>query len=305
MTITLWHFVVFTLFILALLAVDLGVFHRRAHVVSVREAAIWSVVWIAMALLFNAGLFIWMGADKGLEFLTGYLIEKSLSVDNVFVWLVIFSYFSVPSQYQHRVLFYGILGALVLRAAFIVVGVSLLANFHWLIYLFGAFLIFTGIRLLRREEEVHPENNPVVRLARRFIPFAPFYEGQRFFVRYDGRTMATPLLLVLLVIEATDLVFAIDSIPAILAITQDSFIIWTSNVFAIMGLRALFFVVAGALREIRYLRVGLAAILTFVGAKMVVSDLLEVPTLASLGVIVAILAATILASYLWKAPASS
>lgn len=298
MTITPWHFLGFTLFVLILLAIDLGVFHRKAHAVGLREAGIWSAVWITLALLFNAGVFFWMGTAKGLEFLTGYVVEKSLSVDNVFVWLVIFSYFGVPAQYQHRVLFYGILGALVMRAAFIAAGVTLLATFHWVIYVFGAFLVFTGLRLLRKEEEVHLERNPIVRLVRRFIPITPGYEGQRFFVRRNGLLMATPLLLVLVVVEATDVVFAVDSIPAILAITQDPFIVWTSNVFAILGLRALFFLIGGALQYFVYLRVGLAGVLVFVGAKMLISDVYKVPILLSLGVILSILVATMLASFL-------
>lgn len=296
--ITVWHFLAFTLLILILLAIDLLVFHRKAHVVRLREAAAWSAIWLTLGLLFNAGIFFWMGPDKGLEFLTGYLIEKSLSVDNVFVWLVIFSYFSVPAQYQHRVLFYGVLGALVMRGVFIAAGVSLIDTFHWVIYVFGAFLLFTGVRLLRRGEEVHPERNLVVRIAQRFIPFTSSYEGQRFFVRKDGRILATPLFLVLLAVEGTDLVFAVDSVPAILAITRDPFIVWTSNVFAILGLRALFFVVAGALREIHYLHIGLAGILVFVGAKMLLSDVYKVPTVASLGIVVGILALTIAASYI-------
>ncbi len=296
---TIWLWVGFTLFILVMLGLDLGVFHRRAHVVGLREAAIWSAVWITMALLFNAGVYLWIGSEEGLAFLTGYVIEKSLSVDNVFVWLVIFSYFAVPAQYQHRVLFWGILGAMVLRGIFIAAGVTLLNQFEWVIYLFGAFLLYTGFKLaFRKEEQVHPERNPVLRLARRFIPVTSDYHGQRFFIRQHGRWIATPLLMVLVVIEATDVVFAADSIPAILAVTRDPFIVWTSNVFAILGLRALFFLVAGILRYFRYLNVGLALVLCFVGAKMLISDVYHIPTSVSLGAIAGILGTTMLASYL-------
>ena len=219
-----------------MLTLDLAVFHRKAHVVSLREAATWYAVWVSLAVIFNLGIFRWLGPDKGIEFLTGYVIEVSLSVDNVFVWMIIFSYFTVPAQYQHRVLFLGILGAIVMRGLFIATGVTLLNMFGWLIFVFGAFLIFTGIKLaLRTDEEVHPERNPVLRLAHRFIPVTKGYEGQRFFVRQCGKWMATPLFMVLVVVEATDLVFAVDSVPAILAITRDPFIVWTSNVFANLG----------------------------------------------------------------------
>ena len=295
----IWLWVGFTVFVLLLLTIDLGVFHRKAHAVGLREAAGWYVVWVSLAILFNVGIFLWLGADKGTEFLAGYIIEVSLSVDNVFVFLIIFSYFAVPAQYQHRVLFFGILGAIVMRGLFIATGVTLLNMFQWLIYAFGAFLIFTGIKLaLRKEEEVHPERNPVLRLARRILPVTPGYEGQRFFIRRHGRLMATPLFMVVLVVEASDLVFAMDSVPAILAITRDPFIVWTSNIFAILGLRALFFLVAGILRHFRYLKVGLALVLCFVGVKMVISDFYHVSTPLSLGAVAGILAVTMLASYL-------
>jgi tellurite resistance protein TerC len=287
----------FNIFVLAMLAIDLGVFHRRAHVVSVREAAIWSAVWISQALLFNAGLFILMGSQKGMEFLTGYVIEKSLSVDNIFVFILIFSYFNVPAQYQHRVLFYGILGALVMRAIFIAAGLGLLELFHWIIYPFGAFLVLMGFRMLtQREAEVHPERNPLLRLARRFFPVTPDYMEQRFFVRQAGKLLMTPLLLVLIVIETTDLVFAVDSIPAVIAITRDPFIVYTSNVFAILGLRALYFLLAGVMRHFRYLKVGLSVVLCFVGVKMMLADIYELPTYLALGAIAAILGAAIVAS---------
>ena len=287
----------FNIFVLAMLAIDLGIFHRRAHVVSVREAAIWSAVWISQALLFNAGLFILMGSQKGTEFLTGYVIEKSLSVDNIFVFLMLFSYFNVPAQYQHRVLFFGILGALVMRAIFIAAGLGLLELFHWIIYPFGAFLVLTGFRMLtQREAEIHPERNPVLRLARRFFPVTPDYVEQRFFVRQAGKLLVTPLLLVLIVVETTDLVFAVDSVPAVIAVTRDPFIVYTSNVFAILGLRALYFLLAGVMRHFRYLKVGLSMVLCFVGVKMMLADIYKLPTYLALGAIAAILGAAIVAS---------
>ncbi len=295
----LWLWFAFTAFVIVLLAIDLGIFHREAHVVGFREAAVWSVIWIALALLFNLYIFLAYGKQAGLEFLTGYLVEKSLSLDNVFVWMVIFSYFAVPAQYQHRVLFYGILGAIVFRGLFIATGVTLLNLFHWVVYVFGALLIFTGIRLaVRQEEEVHPERNPLVRLTRRIFPMTSGYHGQKFFVRAGKRLMATPLLLVLVVVESTDVLFAVDSIPAILAITRDPFIVWTSNVFAILGLRALFFLLAGVLGIFVHLHYGLAAILVFVGIKMVLSEFYKIPIGISLGVVAGILLVTILVSLL-------
>ena len=298
MDVPIWVWIGFTVFVLIMLTLDLAVFHRKAHVVSLREAATWYVVWVSLAAFFYLGILLWAGRDKSTEFLTGYIIEVSLSVDNVFIWLIIFSYFAVPAQYQHRVLFLGILGAIVMRGLFIATGVTLLNMFGWLIFVFGGFLIFTGIKLaLRKDEEVHPERNPILRLARRLIPVSEGYEGQRFFIRQHGKWMATPLFMVLLVVEATDLVFAVDSVPAILAITRDPFIVWTSNVFAILGLRALFFLVAGIMRYFRYLNVGLALVLCFVGVKMVISDFYHVPTVISLGAVAGILAVTMLASY--------
>jgi len=291
--------VLFNALILGLLAVDLGVFHRRAHVVGLREAAIWSLVWIGLALAFNAGVFYFGGAEKGTEFLTGYLIEKSLSVDNIFVFVLIFTYFAVPAQYQHRVLFWGILGALVMRGIMIIAGASLLDSFHWVIYIFGGIIILSGVKMLiQRHEELHPERNPLVRLVRRFFPASSEYHGQRFFVRTAGRLMLTPLAIVLMVVETTDLVFAVDSIPAIFAITRDPFIVYTSNVFAILGLRALYFLLAGVVQRFVYLKVGLSAILIWVGAKMLLSDLYKVPTTVSLGVVAAVLAVAIAASLL-------
>lgn len=293
----LW--IAFNLFVLAMLALDLGVFNRKAHAPSLKEAAIWSGVWITLALIFSAGLYVWQGPEIGTQFLTGYLIEKSLSVDNIFVFVLIFSTFAVPTAYQHRVLFWGVLGALVMRGVFIALGAALLDAFHWIIYLFGAFLVFTGIRLARhKEQRLHPDKNPLVRLARRFLPITREYAGARFFFRQAGRTWATPLLLVLLVIESTDVVFALDSIPAIFAVSSDPFIVYTSNVFAILGLRALYFVLADVVRRFRYLSRGLAVVLVFVGVKMLLSDLYHIPSVLSLVVVAAILTAAVVASLL-------
>ncbi|MDP2998648.1 MAG: TerC family protein [Bryobacterales bacterium] len=292
---TLW--IGFTLFVLAMLALDLGVFHRRAHEVRVREALLWTLVWITVALLFNVGVYFWFGPERALEFFTGYLIEKALSVDNIFVFLVIFSYFAVPAAFQHRVLFWGILGALVMRAIFILLGAALLQKFHWVIYIFGAFLVFTGVKLfLQRGSEVHPERNPLFHLFRRFVPSIGEYRGSHFTAVKAGKRYATPLLLVLVCVEATDIVFAVDSIPAIFAITRDPFIVYTSNIFAILGLRALYFVLAGVMGRFHYLRVGLAAVLAFVGAKMMLTDLYKIPIVASLVVVAVLLAGSVVAS---------
>lgn len=294
-----WLWAVFAAAVTVMLALDLGVFHRRAHVVGLREAAIWSAVWIALSLAFNVVVYHWRGSEAGLQFLTAYLIEKSLSVDNIFVFVLVFSYFAVPAAYQHRVLFWGVLGALVMRGVLIAAGVVLIEKFHWIIYLFGAFLIFTGWRMARHPgHEIHPEANPVVRLARRFFPVHPGYEGQRFFIRQGGQLLATPLFLVLLIVESTDLVFAIDSIPAVLAISTDPFIVYTSNVFAILGLRALYFLLAGVVQRFRYLRLGLSVVLIFVGLKMVLSDLYKVPIWAALGFVAVVVFASIVASLL-------
>ena len=276
----------FTAFVLVMLALDLGVFHRKAHEVRLREALIWTLVWIALALVFSVGVYAWFGSERALEFLTGYVIEKALSVDNIFVFLVIFSYFAVPSSLQHRVLFWGILGALVTRGIFIVLGAALLQKFHWAIYVFGALLLVTGIKLfLQRESEIHPERNPLFRAFQRVIPSVPDYRGGRFLVVEAGKRYATPLLLVLVAVEATDILFAIDSVPAIFAITSDPFIVYTSNIFAILGLRALFFVLAGVMGKFHYLKVGLSLVLVFVGAKMLLTDVYKIPVAASLGVV--------------------
>jgi TerC family integral membrane protein len=289
----------FTLFVLALLALDLGVFHRRPHAVHVREALLWTLFWITLALLFNAGVYFWFGPERALEFFTGYVIEKALSVDNIFVFLVIFSYFAVPAALQHRVLFWGVLSALVMRAAFIVVGATLLGKFHWLVYVFGAFLVFTGLKLLlQREGELHPERNLLLRTFQRLVPTVSAWHGPKFTVVQGGRRYATPLLLVLVAIEATDILFAVDSIPAVFAVTRDPFIVYTSNIFAILGLRALYFALAGLMEKFRYLRVGLAVVLAFVGAKMLLADLYPIPIAASLGVIALALAIAVAVSLL-------
>jgi TerC family integral membrane protein len=312
---SVWLWVGFNLFVLAMLALDLGVFHRKSHTVSGKEALTWSLVWISLSLVFNAAIFFfwdrmmpgsgYTNSEAALAFLTGYLIEKSLSVDNIFVFILIFSFFAVPSAYQHRVLFWGILGALVMRGILIVVGAALLKEFHWIIYVFGAFLIFTGIRMARhQDEEVHPDKNPVVKFFRRFMPVTEKFEQDKFFVRQAGRLMATPLFLILLIVESTDLVFAVDSIPAIFAVTQDPFIVYTSNVFAILGLRALYFLLANIMDKFQYLKLGLSAVLTFVGIKMVVVDFYKIPVGVSLGVVVSILTVSIIAS-LWKTRVSS
>lgn len=306
-TIGLW--IGFNLFVLSLLALDLGVFHRHAHKVSIKEATIWSVVWITISMVFNLGLYLfwdkvspsssYSNSEAALAFFTGYLIEKSLSVDNIFVFVLIFTFFAVPAIYQHRVLFWGILGALIMRGTLIAVGAVLLKEFHWIIYIFGAFLIFTGIRMaIHRNEEMHPEQNPVVKLLRRIIPVTENYEGDHFFIRRAGKLMATPLFLVLLIVESTDLVFAVDSIPAIFAVTNDPFIVYTSNVFAILGLRSLYFLLAGVVDKFYYLKLGLSFVLAFVGTKMVIVDIYKIPVGLSLGVIASILATSVVASLL-------
>ncbi|MCE9596300.1 MAG: TerC family protein [Planctomycetes bacterium] len=287
----------FLVFVLAMLALDLGVFHRKAHAVSLREAAIWSGIWIGFAALFAAGIHAWFGPERALEFTTGYVIEKALSVDNIFVFVVIFSYFAIPNALQHRVLFWGILGALIMRAIFIVVGGAFLAKFHWAIYVFGAILVLTGIKLLlQRNAHYDPAGNPVVKLFKRFFPVSDGFDGQKFFTRQGARLVATPLVLALLVVEATDVVFAVDSIPAIFAITKDPFIVFTSNIFAILGLRSLYFLLAGVIDKFRYLKLGLAFVLVFVGAKMLGAEMYKVPVVVSLGVIGGILGLSVLAS---------
>jgi tellurite resistance protein TerC len=291
----LWAF--FGFILVATLAVDLGVFHRKAHVVGEKEALLWSAPWIALSLGFNFLIYLWLGPERALEFLTGYLLEKSLSLDNIFVFLVIFSYFAVPSLYQHRVLFWGILGALVMRGVLILLGVTLLETFHWLTYILGAFVIFTGIRtLLRKDKEVSPERSLAFRLAHRLLPVTGDYQEGRFFVKRAGSLLATPLLIVLIIIETTDLVFAMDSIPAILAVTTDPFVVFTSNAFAILGLRALYFALAGIMRLFGYLTYGLSVILGFVGVKMLAHDVYELPVTITVSVVAGVLLLSVAAS---------
>lgn len=300
MVVDIYVWVGFLLFVFVMLALDLGVFHRKSHEVKIKEALIWTAIWISIAMLFNYGIYVYMGEEKALEFLTGYVIEKSLSVDNLFVFIMIFTYFNVNPKYQHKILFWGILGALVMRAIFIFAGVALITKFHWIIYIFGGFLVFTGIKMLfHKDENIDPEKNPLVRLFKKFMPVTTVQEGDRFFVKIDGKTFATPLFIVLLLVEFTDLIFAVDSIPAILAITNDTFIIFTSNVFAILGLRALYFALAGITQYFHYLKYGLSAILVFVGVKMLVVDFYKVPIVYSLSTILGILIISVVLSLIF------
>jgi tellurite resistance protein TerC len=296
-----WAWVAFGAFILLMLVLDLFVLHRDAKEISFREAALFSAFWVALALLFGILVWIWAGPTTAGEYYAGYIIEKALSVDNVFVFALIFSYFAVPVRYQYRVLFWGVVGALVLRAIFILLGAELLERYDWMVYVFGAFLIYTGVRMaFHSNEEVHPERNPVLRLLRRLLPMTSGYRGQRFLVREKGMPMATPLLAVLIAVETTDVIFAVDSIPAIFAITTDTFVVWTSNAFAILGLRALYFMLAGLIKRFVYLSVGLSIILVFVGVKFMISDLVgKVPIWISLPFIAAVITVSIAAS-LWK-----
>ncbi|MBC8131898.1 MAG: TerC family protein [Deltaproteobacteria bacterium] len=281
---------IFAVVVVTMLVVDLGIFHRKAHVVRFREAAIWSAVWIGLALSFNVIVYFKFGSDRALEFFQAWLIEKALSVDNIFVFLAIFSYFAVEPRLQHRVLFWGILGALLTRGVFIWTGAALLRSFHWVMYLFGGFLILTAIRMLMaKDEDIHPDRNPVIRLFKRFVPVSSEYHGTHFFVRRDKRLVATPLFLVLVVVEATDVVFAVDSIPAVFAITQDVFIVYTSNIFAVLGLRALAFLVADLVRRLRYLKVGLSLVLAFIGAKMILDKHVHISEWLSMGIVVSTL----------------
>jgi tellurite resistance protein TerC len=307
MSSTAWLWIGFNLFVLAMLAIDLGVFHRKSHTVGFREALGWTIAWITLALCFNLGVWHYAGSAKALEFFTGYVIEYSLSADNVFVFALLFSYFAVPAKYQHKVLFWGILGALVMRFAMIGLGAALIAKFSWILYVFGAFLIVTGLKMiLKREEEIHPERNPLVRLFKRFMPVTSDFRGDRFFVRENGVRLATPLFVVLLLVEFTDVIFAVDSIPAIFAVTTDPFIVYTSNVFAILGLRSLYFALAGVMDKFHYLKTGLGVVLTFVGVKMLLGHTAyKIDTLVSLGVIVTILTAAVAASLLWPKKAAT
>jgi tellurite resistance protein TerC len=296
----------FSILVLGALVVDLGLFHRKAHVVKAREALAWSVVWIVLALVFNAGVWWFLGRGKAEEFLAGYILEKSLSVDNLFVFVVIFSYFAVPAQYESRILMWGIIGAFIMRAIFIFVGAALLKQFGWLMVGFGLFLLFTGFKLLvKKDEQIEPDKNPVVRLFKRFFPVGDKLDGQRFFTTVDGRRVATPLFIVLLVVESSDVIFAVDSIPAIFAVTKDPFIVFTSNVFAILGLRSLYFLLARMMNLFRFLKFGLVLILWFVGVKMIIVYAHErhwigwhIPTVVSLAVIGGILGLSVALSLL-------
>jgi tellurite resistance protein TerC len=295
---TLLPWVAFNVFVLGVLALDLSVIHRRTHSIGFREALWWSAAWITLSLLFNAALYFWRGPQAALEFFSGYILEKSLSVDNLFVFAVVFDYMAVPARYQHKVLFWGVLGALVMRGTFIFVGVELVSHFNWALSVFGVFLLVTGARLLRLERpRLDPASNRVLRLAKRWFPVGESYEGGTFFVKRGGRFLATPLLLALILVEAADVVFATDSIPAIFGVTQDPFVIYSSNVFAILGLRSLYFVLAGAIQKARYLRTGLAGILMFIGAKMLLARWVKIPVVGALSAILAALAVAILASW--------
>jgi tellurite resistance protein TerC len=289
----------FVAFVLVMLAIDLGVFHRKAHEVTVKEAAAWSAVWVALAAVFAGGVYLWFGSHRALEFTTGYLIEKALAIDNIFVFVVIFTTFGIPAIYQHRVLFWGVLGALIMRALFIFAGGALLQHFHWTIYLFGGILALTGVKLLlQRNQAPHPEKNPVVRAFQRVFPVAKELAGDHFTVVKDGRRIATRLLLALVAVEVTDLIFAIDSIPAIFAVTSDPFIVFTSNIFAILGLRSMYFLLAGVVHRFVHLKTGLSFVLVFVGAKMLLVDVYKVSIGASLGIIALILGTSVVASLL-------
>jgi tellurite resistance protein TerC len=300
-----WLWVGFSFFVLTMLSLDLGLFNRKAHTIKYREAWIWTGVWVTLAMAFAFLVFRYQGSQRGFEFLTGYLIELSLSVDNLFVFLLIFSYFKVPAKFQHRVLFWGVMGALVMRLTMIFVGAALIERFHWIIYIFGGFLIYTGIKMFRSEEiEVHPDKNPVVRLVTRFFPITHNYDEEKFFTKKNGKRVGTLLLLVLVVVEVTDLVFAVDSIPAIFAITTNTFIVYTSNVFAILGLRSMYFLLAGVVEKFVYLRTGLAIVLTFIGVKMLLGATgLHIPIKFSLGFVALVLVGSVVAS-LWFPPKS-
>ncbi len=320
---SIWLWVGFGAFILLMLSLDLGVFSRKAHTPTYREAAIWSAVWVSLAAIFSAVVFWHLGHQKGLEFVSGYLIELSLSVDNLFVFLLIFAYFKVPSKFQHRVLFWGVMGALIMRITMIFLGTALITRFHWLIYIFGAFLIFTGLKMFSQEEtEIQPEANPLVKLVTRFIPITRHYEGEKFFTVENGKRTGTLLLLVLVIVEVSDLIFAVDSIPAIFGVTTDPFIVYTSNVFAILGLRSLYFLLAGVVEKFHYLKMGLAVVLTFIGVKMLLPLLVKgltmalnyagatalaeyvshgshIPTGYALGVVAVVLLSSVVASLVW------
>lgn len=301
MIIDIYVWIGFIVFVLFMLALDLGVFNRKSHEIKIKEALAWSVVWISLALIFNYIVYLYLGKVKAIEFLTGYLIEKSLSIDNIFVFIMVFSYFNIDSKYQHKVLFWGIIGALIMRAIFIFAGVALINKFHWIIYVFGAFLIFTGAKMFfHKDAKLEPDKNPLVRFFKKFFPVSDSLHGDKFFIRINSKLFATPLFVTLLLIEFTDLIFAVDSIPAILAISNDSFIIFTSNVFAILGLRALYFALEGIAKYFYYIKYGLAIILVFVGVKMLIADFYKIPILYSLFTITGVLILSVLISLLNK-----
>lgn len=293
--------IIFNAFVFIMLALDLGVFHRKSHEISVKEALSWTFVWIFLALSFNLILYFWRGQQQALEYFTGYLVEKALSVDNIFVFIMIFKYFQIPTKYQHKVLFWGIIGALIMRVLFIFAGVALLERFHFTIYIFGALLVFTGIKMFNHSNsKIDPDKNPVVKFFKKFMPVSQTLDEDKFFTKIDGRTFATPLFLVLILIETTDLIFAVDSIPAILAITQDQFIVYTSNVFAILGLRSLFFALAGIIHRFWLLSYGSAIVLVFVGIKMILIDFYKIPIEWSLLFITTTISASIFLSLRFK-----
>jgi tellurite resistance protein TerC len=295
--------ILFNAFVLLMLALDLGVFHRKSHEVSVKEALTWTFVWISLAMVFNTIIFFWRGQQQALEFFTGYLVEKALSIDNIFVFIMIFGYFRIPSKYQHKVLFWGILGALIMRVIFIFAGVALIEKFHFTIYLFGALLIYTGYKMFyHNNATIEPDKNPVIKVFKKFMPVTPHLQEDNFFVKLDGKRFATPLFLVLILIETTDLIFAVDSIPAILAITQDQFIVYTSNVFAILGLRSLYFALAGVVHRFWLLSYGLAVVLVFVGIKMLLIDVYKIPIEWSLVFIATIITGSIILSLRIRKP---
>ena len=293
-----WLWVGFSIFILTMLSLDLGLLNRKAHTIKYREAWIWTVVWVTLAMIFSGVVFLTQGTNRGIDFLTGYIIELSLSVDNLFVFILIFSYFKVPARFQHRVLFWGVMGALVMRLTMIFIGATLIERFHWIIYIFGAFLVYTGVKMFKEEEtDIQPEHNPLVRIVTRFLPIARFYDESKFFTKVNGRTTGTLLLLVLIVVEFTDLVFAVDSIPAIFGITTNTFIVYTSNVFAILGLRSMYFLLAGVVDKFKYLRAGLAIVLTFIGVKMLLGAVgIHIKTWISLIVVAVVLLSSVAAS---------
>lgn len=301
MAISTYHWLGFLAFLIIILFIDLGIFNKKEHEITIKEAIIWTFIWITLALIFNVGIFFFLGHEKGIEFFTGYLLEKSLSVDNIFVFVLLFKYFSVPKKYQHKVLYWGIIGALIMRAILITLGATLITYFHWIIFIFGGFLIVAGLKMaFQKEGRIEPEKNPIVKLIKKYLPVTDKYEKEKFFIRRETGLLATPLLIVLVIIETTDFIFAFDSIPAILAITRDIFIVFTSNAFAILGLRALYFALAGFIDKFKYLKTGLSVVLVFVGMKMLISDVVHISTLLSLMIIVTCLLISLIISLLKK-----